>query len=812
VYPGPGATNIGGFTYGYFDGLVDEVRVFNRSITTTEITNLYNLGATKLQKTQSSDLTSGLVGYWPFNGKDISGTTAYDRSTGGNNGTLTNSPTVTEGRSGQALTFNGTNQYVIGGTGLELLGAWTRSAWVKAPTLSGGTANGIISRGANTVSPSRDYLMYFSNSKFSIQRSDGATYPTVNTSGTYLNNTWYHVVGVFDGTNGTIYVNGVADGAGSLTVSISSAVRSVYIGAVREPAGPLYYANATIDEPRVYNRALSAAEIWDLYQMGNPDHVNAADSQGDSLEKGMVGYWKLDDASGTSAADSSGNGSIGTLTNGPTWTTGQIGGATNFDGTDDYIDLGNNNALNLVDNFSVSVWVNINNITQGNYRRIFGRSQIDDNNRPMYLEYDYTANRYRAIWRNAGTFASAVGKVLTATQWQHFVVTFKDGVLNSYSDGSLTQSVSGQVQPPSSSSSSFIGTDSSSYFPGSLDEVRIYNRALSAEEVAKLYRTTAPDNPDTGLVGYWPFNGPDIAGTTAYDRSGKGNTGTLTNGPTITEGKAGQGISFTGASSQYISAGNVGSVKTISYWIKTNNQANGGIELNSNQYIDDNAVPEGMVNASVYVDGVLKTLYGSEKVPNGDMEANNTWTVFDSPTSQAQSTDTAHGGTYSWKTVTTGGYQGSRYDSLSLVGNTLYKLYAWIYTASGVGGDVTLRNTDNSSLADAVANTIGAWRYTYVYATTQSTPGSSIWFVSNNGATTVYYDDVSLKPVLIRYPITDTTGWHHVVITTNTAVPASAVKIGKGGASYLNGSLDEVRVYNRALTAAEVTALYNAGR
>jgi hypothetical protein len=94
-------TYLGNGYQGYFDGKADELRIYDRALGATEIGNLYALGAAKFQDTQSNQLTNGLIGYWPFNGPDISGTTAYDRA-GSNNGTLTNGPTKTIGRSGQA--------------------------------------------------------------------------------------------------------------------------------------------------------------------------------------------------------------------------------------------------------------------------------------------------------------------------------------------------------------------------------------------------------------------------------------------------------------------------------------------------------------------------------------------------------------------------------------------------------------------------------------------------------------------------------------------------------------------------------------
>src|SRR3989344_4084516 len=77
-----------------------------------------------------------------------------------------------------------------------------------------------------------------------------------------------------------------------------------------------------------------------------------------------------------------------------------------------------------------------------------------------------------------------------------------------------------------------------------------------------------------GLVGYWSFDGKDMAGNTAYDRSGQGNNGTLTNGPTRAIGKTGQGLSFDG-SNDYVNAGRNPSLDmgannfSVGGWIKT---------------------------------------------------------------------------------------------------------------------------------------------------------------------------------------------------------------------------------------------------
>jgi hypothetical protein len=75
---------------------------------------------------------------------------------------------------------------------------------------------------------------------------------------------------------------------------------------------------------------------------------------------GLVAHWEFDETSGITVSDSSGNGSNGTLLNGPTWTTGRIGNALSFDGVNDYVSIGNPFVLNLGTNsFTYSVWVNV---------------------------------------------------------------------------------------------------------------------------------------------------------------------------------------------------------------------------------------------------------------------------------------------------------------------------------------------------------------------------------------------------------------------------------------------------------------------
>src|SRR3989338_11541268 len=118
-------------------------------------------------------------------------------------------------------------------------------------------------------------------------------------------------------------------------------------------------------------------------------------------------------------------------------------------------------------------------------------------------------------------------------------------------------------------------------FPGSFDDVRVYNRALSPDEIKRLYNMGATtkfnvskkQDPslNQGLVGLWTFDAPDMEGVAAYDHSGNNNNGTLTNGVKKAIGKIGQALNFDGVN-DYVGNINFGSISTSqltqSYWIK----------------------------------------------------------------------------------------------------------------------------------------------------------------------------------------------------------------------------------------------------
>ncbi len=249
----------------HFPGSVDEVRLYNRILSQDEIMDLYQLGATKLNVSQNTKQTSGLIGLWSFNGPDISGTTAYDRSGQGNNGTLTSGPVVTEGKVGQALSFDGTDDYIALTDSTTLKPAlWTVAAWIYADT------GAVLYRGIFRPSYGSGYtsgflLLIDNANRVAIRYGNGTAYVNSMNSGTSVLGAWHHVAATFDGTTMALYLDGVEKSsinASTFGYSVTNDSASIAEGPGTEKFDGL------IDEVRLYNYAFSAPEIVALYNMG----------------------------------------------------------------------------------------------------------------------------------------------------------------------------------------------------------------------------------------------------------------------------------------------------------------------------------------------------------------------------------------------------------------------------------------------------------------------------------------------------------------------------------------------------------------
>ncbi len=486
----------------FSDNTLDDVRIYKRVLRDYEIAQLYNLGASnKLSVSPNfnidycnNNISCYLVGWWTFDGKNISNN-VIDSSNQGNNGYLSNitstSSSVVVGKTGQGLRFDGIDDYIVTKNTVNIPKT-TISAWIKINSIP--SSNILITGFMNGINASSyDKDLYIDTSgKLRFYVYDGSGKTTSLPSNPIPFNTWVHVVGTADGSNAYAYVNGVQVGsvaAGNTYTSYT--VPNIFIQGQTNSVGTSGgYGPISIDDVRVYSKALSSGEIGKLYnsnlasKMAMSQKIPNTTNCNNDLSCGLLAYWTFDgkDMVNGSLSDNSGNSHIGTLVNISTstfYTSGKIGQAIS-------LNTSQNSAVHIsgsfpppVSGFSMSLWMKT---TQTGSPVIFGWG-----NRFMRLG-GVTANKLSFIVD--GTSGGSATTLCDANngKWHHIVISSTASSQSIYCDG-----VSGTSATETLDTASAIAvlgkalTGDTAKYNGLFDDMRIYNRPLSAGEVIKLY-------------------------------------------------------------------------------------------------------------------------------------------------------------------------------------------------------------------------------------------------------------------------------------------------------------------------------------
>jgi len=223
------------------------------------------------------------------------------------------------------------------------------------------------------------------------------------------------------------------------------------------------------------------------------------------IADGLVGYWPLDEGTGTTTADLSGNGSNGTFVDAPAWVTGKFGGALDFDGSNDAVNCGNQSVLDFgTGDFTISCWVNVG--AQDNDEAIFGKGDRggtvyflkirDDGSGDIKLRLDDGSTQLDPDTDDhAGLYTA--GQI---DLWHHLVAMRRNPKIHVYVDGVDDTGVTGHGDSDipagydlsaTSLHNAYIGavedTPLGRFFDGSIDDVAVWNRALTPEEVSYLW-------------------------------------------------------------------------------------------------------------------------------------------------------------------------------------------------------------------------------------------------------------------------------------------------------------------------------------
>ncbi len=277
------------------------------------------------------------------------------------------------------------------------------------------------------------------------------------------------------------------------------------------------------------------------------------------LDRTLVAHWRLNETSGTSAADSSGFNRTGTVTGTAIWTSAVRNNGFSFNGTTQIQATG---LLGSHANLTVAAWANLTAAdTNG--------AGIVSLGEHFYIRLD-ESGWTRAYMYNGTTWLSVgVNQTFAGTGWHHFAAVFDDvnNLFKLYIDGVQAASVTNtsSISYPGLAQNTVIGRHgnggTSHDFTGIIDEVRVYNYALSDTEVATLY----------GFIGHWKLN--ETAGTMAADSTIFARHGTVTSGATwSTRCNGDRTFEFNGTS-QYISIPDATHLRpteslTIAAWIR----------------------------------------------------------------------------------------------------------------------------------------------------------------------------------------------------------------------------------------------------
>ena len=502
-----------------FSGLIDEAKIYDYPLSDNEIKREYNQSSSVVFEVKnltvgntstsaiyclpgSTDPCSPPIAEWNF--EESVGSTAHDTTSNSNNGILSGAtlPRWSVGKIGTALSFNGLNNYVLlptsggsdtkGNLGFADTDDFTISLWYKGTD----TETGDVSLGKTLVGRNSGdiYANFVINGGYvEYLHYNGSWQHNLKSTSQVTDNKWHHISYInHTSETGDLYIDGIKQISG-LSSSIDSATR--YFKADNLMNGySNKYTSGQLDQVRIYNYARTPAQIaWD-YNQGAP-----------------IGWWKFDECQGAIAHDSSGIGNTGAITIGAggsqtsvgtcttsntAWgvgATGKFNSSLSFDGTDDSVNLGSMNSVNNLSQLAISGWVKRN--AANSYGTLFFKEQSIS----QWIEVVFHSSGLMYFIVGGANVGYGSIPIPTGTSWNFYTCVFdgtQTGDINRmkiYLNGiQQTVTFTGGTVPATTSSptaTAYIGPDlwNSTYLNGLIDDVRIYNYALTSDQVKILY-------------------------------------------------------------------------------------------------------------------------------------------------------------------------------------------------------------------------------------------------------------------------------------------------------------------------------------
>ena len=585
----------------YFNGLIDEPKIYGRALNSSEIIKDYHL----------------LLVHYSF--EEATGTNPFDNTFNERDGMLnlgSNSSGLNKatGIISECLEFDGIDDYVSIPGFKGVLGTQSRtcSAWIKTESGTSGslTYDQIFSWGKIVD----DFGTTLIGSKWVVRlyQADinSPAFLRAEVSGSGINATttpindgkWHHIAVVLD-SDGSPIVSDIklyVDGILQSTEFLSSQSPSLAINTIANdnydvtigvhPENYTTYFNGLIDEPKIYGMALSTSEIMDEYDVQ------------------LLVHYSFEEATGTDPYDNTFNERDGMLNlgnngSGLNKATGVISECLEFDGIDDYVSIPGFKGVLGTQSRTCSAWIKTESGTSGSltYDQIFSWGKIVDDLGTTLIGSKWVVRLYQAdINSPAFLRAEVSGSGINATttplndgQWHHIAAVLdSDGSpivsdIKLYVDGILQSTEFLSSQSPSLAINT-IANDNydvtigvhpenyTTYFNGLIDEPKIYGMALSTSEIMDEY--------DVQLLVHYSFE--EATGTDPYDNTFNERDGILilgNNGSGLNKatGVISECLEFDGID-DYVSIpgykGVLGTLsRTCSAWIKTESGTSGSL-------------------------------------------------------------------------------------------------------------------------------------------------------------------------------------------------------------------------------------------
>ncbi len=450
------------------------------------------------------------------------------------------------------VTTNGATGFISSSTKTDTPNAYSVEAWVKTTSTNGGKIIGFGDRqlgydfgGNPALSGSYDKQIYMTNDgklKFGVWVGFA---DTLTSTASYNDGQYHHIVGTQGPSGMALYVDGVRIARNGQSDSQEYSgywrVGGDNLGGWPDQPNSPFFAG-TIDDVAVYPSALSRTDVVDHYVASGraaPPSVVPSDDYGASVfNDSPINFWRLDETTGDTAADTSDSGNTGQysggVTKGADGALGSQGKAATFNGSDGNVSSSNSSGGPA--NYSTELWFKT---TTNDGGKLIGFGNNQTGNSGSYDKQVYMLNggRLRFGVYNGGfdVVDSPAGQ--NDGNWHHVVAMQDSSGMKLYLDNNLVgqNSVSANQEYPGywrvggDNLGAWPDRPNSDYFAGTIDEVAIYSGALSASQVDDHYRAsgrTGPDvvDPETAITS--PEDGDTVsAGDVTVDATATDSVG-----------------------------------------------------------------------------------------------------------------------------------------------------------------------------------------------------------------------------------------------------------------------------------------------